>query len=102
MRITYAFILAFLPLLLAGCDNRREAGGEEPDAPAYLKLTVAVAPQSRSNPSPGEEGDGREDGVRKENDIEDITLFIYSGRAMDSIPMPPLRSCSAATPRQAT
>ncbi len=100
MRITYAFILAFLSLLLAGCDDRRTVGGEEPDAAgAYLKLTVAVAPQSRSNPSPGEEGDGREDGVRKENDIEDITLFIYNdpGDGLDSDAATPLLfSCHAS------
>lgn len=94
--------LRSFPSFLRAATTAARREGRSRMLPAYLKLTVAVAPQSRSNPSPGEEGDGREDGVRKENDIEDITLFIYSGRAMDSIPMPPLRSCSAATPRQAT
>lgn len=48
----------------------------------YLSLMLSIdgEPVSRaSNPTPGQDGDGREPGVNDENHIYDVCVFIYDG-----------------------
>ena len=77
------YTLLLLPLMaLTGCVN----DGLEPcpsDTPTgYLELTVTTGgtTASRANPTGGEEGDGYEHGRGKENNIYDLSIFIYVDR----------------------
>lgn len=67
-----------LLLLLAGCGHESsapETGGGESDV--WVSLTVKVPGITRANPAGGEDGDGPETGIWKENDIEDINIFFF-------------------------
>lgn len=47
---------------------------------AYIKLSVTLPTETSTraagNPTGGEEGDGRENGVRHENELKNVTIFI--------------------------
>lgn len=88
----YRLILSALLMLpmLTSCVSERMEPDSEPmnqEAPGYLQLRVSTAdsPDSRANPTGGEEGDGREHGGRNENTIHDLTLFLYAdaGEGLD-------------------
>lgn len=45
-----------------------------------ISLNYSGAPASRANnPTPGQDGDGREPGINEENHIYDVCVFIYDG-----------------------
>lgn len=80
--ITLLFVLA---VLLSGCSNK---AGEELLPPAqdteegvYINLRLGMAVTSKGNPSGGEDGDGREDGIRHENEVNTLTLYIFNDPA---------------------
>ncbi len=84
-------LLIIMLAVLAACSQEQTVVPETPELPApdgYLRVSVKVASQAttRRNPSPGENGDGLEDGVRNENTIHDLCIFIYddSGEGLDS------------------
>ncbi len=95
-------ILSLMSLLAWSCSDRGDAPEPAPVGDAsFLRLTLAVADHSHSRvgPAAGEDGDGREDGVNKENDIENIAVFIYddSGAGLDSDADTPLIAKAYAT-----
>ena len=77
---------AALLTLLSGC-----AGHDEPQLPAddgdrsgvYLALRLSIPTESRDGNLPlgGEEGNGRDPGIRNENKITTVRLFFYQGGA---------------------
>lgn len=69
-----------LGLLLTGCVNVSDLTppGEASEELPCVVLRIAVpADATRSNPTGGEEGDGREEGVLNEDEIRNINLFFY-------------------------
>lgn len=83
MKISYTYILFSLFLaFLPGCElihddlPETRADGE----PVYIRLQISTGGEmsaTRSNPTGGEDGDGREPGTDNENKITDVTLFLY-------------------------
>lgn len=84
MKISYTYILFSLFLaLLPGCElihddlPETRADGE----PVYIRLQISTGGEmsaTRSNPTGGENGDGREPGTNNENKINNITLFLFN------------------------
>ena len=86
-------VLMLAPLL-AACSADGPVAPEPEEVPdGYLRVQVSVAGSgsSRANPSPGENGDGLEAGIRNENTIYDVCVFIYAdqGAGLDSQPATP-------------
>ena len=90
MKISYTYILFSLFLaLLPGCElihddlPETRTDGE----PVYIRLQISTGGEmsaTRSNPTGGEDGDGREPGTSDENKIKNITLFLFDADvAMD-------------------
>lgn len=83
MKISYTYILFSLFLaFLPGCElihddlPETRTDGE----PVYIRLQISTGGEmsaTRSNPTGGEDGDGREPGTDNENKITDVTLFLY-------------------------
>lgn len=83
MKISYTYILFSLFLaLLPGCElihddlPETRADGE----PVYIRLQISTGGEmsaTRSNPTDGEDGDGREPGTDDENAVSNVTLFLY-------------------------
>ena len=83
MKISYTYILFSLFLaLLPGCElihddlPETRADGE----PVYIRLQISTGGEmsaTRSNPTDGEDGDGREPGTDNENAVSNVTLFLY-------------------------
>ena len=83
MKISYTYILFSLFLaLLPGCElihddlPETRADGE----PVYIRLQISTGGEmsaTRSNPTGGEDGDGREPGTDNENAVSNVTLFLY-------------------------
>ena len=95
-------IPALICLIAWSCSERNEDPVPAPGtSTSYLRLALSVAghSQSRVGPAAGEDGDGREDGVNKENDIDNIAIFIYedNGAGLDSDAATPLLAKSYAT-----
>lgn len=88
-RIYYPFwdIACCLLILLqavgfVACSSDAPSNGENTSAPdgRYLRITLTMpAPDTRSNPTGGEYGDGEEAASYEECMIENLTLFIYRG-----------------------
>ena len=84
MKISYTYILFSLFLaFLPGCElihddlPETRADGE----PVYIRLQISTGGEmsaTRSNPTGGEDGDGREPGTNNENKINNITLFLFN------------------------
>ena len=82
-----------LALLAAACGHDDlvvpDTPEEEPSTP-YVELRIAMpanASETRSYPTGGEEGDGRERGLENEDKVHDINVFFYletNGKGMDS------------------
>lgn len=77
--------LRYFPLLIAlafcasSCsDDAVVADAESQVGGKYLELRITTPRESRSNPTGGEDGDGREEGIRHENAINNLMLFIYT------------------------
>lgn len=86
--------LLILPLLLSagGCSSSdTPPGGEPENASLYLRLQLEIegADETRANPSGGEDGDGREDGLVNENDIHTLDLVFYHSDSDDAINLDP-------------
>ena len=90
MKISYTYILFSLFLaFLPGCElihddlPETRTDGE----PVYIRLQISTGGEmsaTRSNPTGGEDGDGREPGTSDENKIKNITLFLFDADvAMD-------------------
>ena len=83
MKISYTYILFSLFLaFLPGCElihddlPETRTDGE----PVYIRLQISTGGEmsaTRSNPTGGEDGDGREPGTSDENKINNITLFLF-------------------------
>ena len=83
MKISYTYILFSLFLaLLPGCElihddlPETRTDGE----PVYIRLQISTGGEmsaTRSKPTGGEDGDGREPGTSDENKINNVTLFLY-------------------------
>lgn len=83
MKISYTYILFSLFLaLLPGCElihddlPETRTDGE----PVYIRLQISTGGEmsaTRSNPTGGEDGDGREPGTDAENAVSNVTLFLY-------------------------
>lgn len=86
MKKAFIYILALLVtgLSAAACHDEdlpaSDGGGTSvTGSPTYIKLCLSLQRGSRSSgPTGGEYGDGAEQGINKENDIHNLTLFIYS------------------------
>lgn len=86
------YILLLLPLIAAqSCSSDDFVGPDlpsEPEVAGYLQLAVSTSGSSaysRANPSGGENGDGPEHGIGKENAIYDLSIFVYrdKGKGLD-------------------
>lgn len=82
--------LLILPFLLSagGCSSEdTPPGGEPENASLYLRLQLEIegADETRANPSGGEDGDGREDGLTNENAIRTLDLVFYHSESDDAI-----------------
>lgn len=79
--------ILLLPLLAAcGSDPVSDISPDGDDNLTYLQLRFSLPRSSRANPTGGEEGDGREDGINNENKIYNVTLFFYgdNGTGLDN------------------
>lgn len=84
MKISYTYILFSLFLaFLPGCElihddlPETRADGE----PVYIRLQISTGGEmsaTRSNPTGGEDEDGREPGMDAENAVSNVTLFLYN------------------------
>lgn len=74
--------------------DEEEIQQQAPEAGYEIKLSLSFTTQNStrasSNPTSGEDGDGREDGVRHENEINNVCVFIF--RSIDGF------NASATTP----
>lgn len=83
MRISNLYIFMLL-LLAAGCSgDTPDFPGQDDDDPTSqlylrLELTVATGGSTRSNPTGGEDGDGREEALERENRVSDLNLYLYN------------------------
>ena len=84
--INYAMLLALIAFsqLLCSCfqhDYSDCPGMDEEMLPTtFISLSISTLDKSnstRSNPTGGEDGDGREVGINNENNISDVTLFLF-------------------------
>lgn len=77
-------ILCLVTLLLpAGCHEDEwpaaDNGNGSGDAGSYVTLRIGLAPKGRSaGPANGENGDGEEQGINNENNVYDLTMFVYT------------------------
>ena len=86
MNKAFLYTLAFWVtwLALAAChedDLSVPEGGAsvETASQTYITLSLSLSRTNRSaGPTGGEDGDGEEKGINKENNIYDLTLFLYS------------------------
>lgn len=90
MNITNKFLLyacAVATLMTAGCSDdlrtERDDDGDNPVEENYLRLTLhcpdTKVPDTRSNPTGGENGDGYEPGQDYETRIDNLMLLFYQG-----------------------
>lgn len=100
LRMLPLLSLAGILLVLSACSGHDEpepdGGVGEPEG-KYMQVRISVAPDkaSRANPTPGENGDGPEPGRLNEDNIHDVTIFIYDdpGKGLDAdASVPVLRS----------
>ena len=83
MKISYTYILFSLFLaFLPGCElihddlPETRTDGE----PVYIRLQISTGGEmsaTRTNPTGGEDGDGREPGMDAENAVNNVTLFLF-------------------------
>lgn len=84
MKISYTYILFSLILaFLPGCELIHDDLPEtRTDAePVYIRLQISTGGEmsaTRTDPTGGEDGDGREPGTNNENKINNITLFLFN------------------------
>lgn len=74
------FLIVGILLSASSCADDLKMSEQEVTDMVYLRLIMrqSPVPTTRTNPSGGEDGDGREHAIPRENDIHDINLFIYT------------------------
>ncbi len=90
--LLYALSL-FCGTMFFGCNATDNFPVEEiesinPNLRTYITLnisTLGVTANTRTNPTGGNEGDGREEGINNENNIYDLTFFLYESTTGDGI-----------------
>lgn len=77
--ISYWLYAILLSVCLAACSSDDVMPGDHPGVNdgCSIKLRLSFSTGTRANPTGGEEGDGRENGVWHENDIDRVAIFIF-------------------------
>lgn len=84
--ITLSLLALLLVMSFASCasDTTSDLPLPSKDMKAYLQVKVTVegsgdtrASRATTGPQGGEEGDGREPGINKENDVNSLTVLLY-------------------------
>ena len=84
--ITLSLLALLLVMSFASCasDTTSDLPLPSKDMKAYLQVKVTVegsgdtrASRAATGPQGGEEGDGREQGINKENDVNSLTVLLY-------------------------
>ena len=87
--ITYSLLSLLCGVTLCGCSRDIVPDSEEmaQTVDYYLKLSLNTSTQTRAGAHPwgGETGDGTEEGHNHENDIDDITIFIYTDETGEGV-----------------
>lgn len=90
--ITLSLLALLLVMSFASCasDTTSDLPLPSKDMKAYLQVKVTVegsgdtrASRATSGPQGGEEGDGREPGINKENDVNSLTVLLYESDKKD-------------------
>ena len=85
-KITLSLLALLLVMSFASCasDTTSDLPLPSKDMKAYLQVKVTVegsgdtrASRAATEPKGGEEGDGRETGINKENDVNSLTVLLY-------------------------
>lgn len=78
--LSYAAMLTLL-MLPVSCSmfdtNVEDCLPNTGNATTYLQVKIQVAGDSNTRAKGGEDGDGREEGVNRENDVNNVTIFLY-------------------------
>lgn len=73
---------ALTALLLSGCICETPDGAcPVPQGGNVLQLKLSVAADTRANPTPGHDGDGREHGTLNESTVRDLNIFFVNDAA---------------------
>ena len=84
--ITLSLLALLLVMSFASCasDTTSDLPLPSKDMKAYLQVKVTVegsgdtrASRAATGPQGGEDGDGREPGINKENDVNSLTVLLY-------------------------
>lgn len=84
--ITHSLLALLLVMSFASCasDTTSDLPLPSKDMKAYLQVKVTVdgsgdtrASRAATEPKGGEDGDGREKGINKENDVNSLTVLLY-------------------------
>lgn len=90
--ITLSLLALLLVMSFASCasDTTSDLPLPSKDMKAYLQVKVTVegsgdtrASRAATEPKGGEEGDGREKGINKENDVNSLTVLLYKSENAD-------------------
>ena len=85
--ITHSLLALLLVMSFASCasDTTSDLPMPSKDMKAYLQVKVTVdgsgdtrASRATTEPQGGEEGNGREPGINKENDVNSLTVLLYN------------------------
>ena len=88
LKKTYLNCILLGILALTGCNDHDEISTSPIDGNGEIVIMVRLPQQekiSRTNPTGGEDGDGREQGILNENTIHDVSLFFYSGFGINNL-----------------
>lgn len=90
--ITHSLLALLLVMSFASCasDTTSDLPLPSKDMKAYLQVKVTVdgsgdtrASRAAKEPKGGEDGDGREKGINKENDVNSLTVLLYQSAKAD-------------------
>lgn len=90
--ITLSLLALLLVMSFASCasDTTSDLPLPSKDMKAYLQVKVTVegsgdtrASRAATEPQGGEDGDGREPGINKENDVNSLTVLLYKSENAD-------------------
>lgn len=85
-RLTYIFsaFVCLLSLIACQFEDMDQCPDTNASVESYINLTIAVSSENQSHtraPLGGENGDGREAGFERENQVKGITLILYQDNA---------------------
>lgn len=88
MKKLVSILLLIIGMCHTACTDKSDVGTVEQivhDEP-YMELRLRVSDETmtRAVPLGGEEGDGREDGVRHENELSNVSVFVIRGNMDDN------------------